>query len=220
MVLLGQSSTVERYTAPAVNYTLKQTATNVEAHEPTLQELAEQIAVEYEISTTTLANLVYSESRWNPQADNGHDRGLVQINRKHWPDITDEQAFDPVFALKFAAERLSEGQEHKWVACNCYLFAMAKIGRLPLMADIQPNTDKPQKGDLVILDYSGVKHLSVIESVGKKIKVIEANFEPCLIAPRQIDWHDPRIVGFWSKQPVVEEKEPETKVLYSKTEYL
>lgn len=38
------------------------------------------------------------------------DRGLSQINENAHPDITDEQAFDPVFAIDYTAKRLQDAR--------------------------------------------------------------------------------------------------------------
>jgi hypothetical protein len=38
------------------------------------------------------------------------DRGLNQINEKAHPDITDDQAFDPVFSLDYTAKRLQDAR--------------------------------------------------------------------------------------------------------------
>lgn len=46
--------------------------------------------------------------------DAGYSRGLVQVHAKYWPDITDEMAYDPEFAIRFLAEKLSTGQGRLW----------------------------------------------------------------------------------------------------------
>jgi peptidoglycan hydrolase-like protein with peptidoglycan-binding domain len=53
------------------------------------------------------------ESAWDPGAVstwykpvNGPDRGLAQINKNSHPDISDAQAFDPLFAIPYAVQRL------------------------------------------------------------------------------------------------------------------
>src|SRR3990167_3915190 len=38
------------------------------------------------------------------------DRGVWQINSCWWPEITDEQAFDPLWSTKWAGERFKEGR--------------------------------------------------------------------------------------------------------------
>lgn len=66
------------------------------------------------------------------------------------------------------------------------------------MSEINPNS--PAKaGAVAISYYNGVKHLSYIKSVsGDVLELLEANFEPCLIAPRTISIDDPHYVGTWA----------------------
>jgi len=169
---------------------------------PTLQEQASEIAIKHGIATTTLHNLIYSESRWDPNADNGYDRGIVQINRASWTEISDEQAFDPIWAMEWAAEKIAQGEAYKWTACNCYSLVKTRI-KLPKMAEIVPNNPYPKVKGVIILQYGFVKHIALIESVKEDgIHVLESNFKPCLVARRVIDFNDPRIVGFWSSPDI------------------
>lgn len=171
------------------------------APEPTLQEVAQEIAREYEISTSTLFNLVHSESRWDPNASSTTgDYGLVQINPKYH-NVTIEQALDPVFALKFAAKRIKSGQEYQWTACNCFSLVKTKIKNLPRMADIYPNS-VPDVGKVAIFYYGSVKHVAYITKItGTGFWVLEANYEPCLIEKRFVSYADRALVGYWSASP-------------------
>jgi hypothetical protein len=164
--------------------------------------MANRIALEYGVPTTTLFNLVEYESKWNPKADNGFDRGLVQINRASWPDITDEQAFDPEFSLRFAAEKIKNDEQHLWVVCNCYLLAEVLTDyKLPRMIDIIPNEIYPKVGGLVILRYTNNKHIVVVTKVTEEgIWIREANFKPCALGSRLLSWQDPHIKGYYSPQ--------------------
>ncbi len=68
------------------------------------------------------------------------------------------------------------------------------------MAAIQPNTEYPTVGGLIILYYNGVKHIAVIVKVtAESIFVKEANFEACNMGKREIARTDPHIDGFWRK---------------------
>lgn len=172
---------------------------HIEIVEESLEEKATRIAEEYGVSTTTLFNLIECESNWNPKADNSKDRGLVQINRAAWPEITDEQAFDPEFSLRFASEKISEGKEYLWTCANCYSYAVTQIGKLPRMADIIPNTPYPRINDLMVFNYSGVKHIAVITKVVEEgIWVKEANYEAGKISTRLVGWNNPAFVGYFS----------------------
>lgn len=66
-----------------------------------------------------MRTVIKCESNFNPNAvgDSGYSRGLVQIHSRYWPEITDEMAFDPEFAITFLAEKLSEGKGRLW---TCY----------------------------------------------------------------------------------------------------
>ncbi len=169
----------------------------------TLQEMSDRIAGEHGVSSVMLRNLVYSESRWNPDAESPTgDCGLVQINTEVNPSgevVPCEQAKDPAYALNFAARYIAEGKAEQWVACNCYLLVQAKIGRLPHMADILPNTT-PHVGAVAILQYGALKHIAIITKIsGTGFTVQEANIKPCLIGAREISWGDAHLVGFWSR---------------------
>lgn len=183
--------------------TLHYTALPVEAspivQEETIEERIDRIALEYKISTTSLANLVDCESKGDPLADNGKDRGLVQINRKHWPDITDAQAFDPEFSLRFAAEKIANGEGYMWTCGNCYSLATVLLGKLPRMSEIIPNSIGPRVNGLVIMSYKGVKHIAVITKVVEEgIWVREAHYEPYKISSRLISFSDSSLVGYYS----------------------
>lgn len=41
-------------------------------------------------------------------------RGAWQITECHWPEITDEQAFNPIWSTSWAAERFQEGRVDIW----------------------------------------------------------------------------------------------------------
>lgn len=169
--------------------------------EESLEEKAIRIAKEYGIDQESLFNLIACESSWNPKADNQEDRGLVQINRLSHPEISDAEAFDPDFAIDYAAKSLSKGKGYMWTCGNCYLYAKLFIKDLPKMADILPNTDYPNVGGLIIFSYAGVKHIAVIEQVLEKgIYIKEANFHSNLIARRLVKWDDERIIGYWRNQ--------------------
>src|SRR3990167_6559213 len=116
----------------------------------TIEQRIDRVATTHNIATSSLYNLVKCESSFVETADNGDDRGLVQINRTYYPEITDEQAFDPEFALNFAAEKISKGEGYKWTCGNCYSLALNELGRIPKMAELIPNTDYPNVGGLIL----------------------------------------------------------------------
>lgn len=165
----------------------------------TLQEKANRIAIQFGISTTTLSNLIYSESRWNPNATSSQgDRGIAQINFISHAEVKDACAFDPECAIRWTAQRIKQGYSDEWVACNCYSYLKTKIKNLPKMDDIVPNS-KPQIGGVAIFYYGhGTKHVSYIKDIGRGILTLqESNFQPCLISPREVSVDNKNLVGFW-----------------------
>lgn len=72
--------------------------------------------------TDYLHRLIFCESRYNQYATNdngkyGKDRGLAQINTKYHPEVSDEQAFNPDFAIKWTIGMINKGEQHQW-ACD------------------------------------------------------------------------------------------------------
>lgn len=70
-----------------------------------------QAAQDNGINPALLAALFYQEGKFNPKAFNpqngSEDRGMAQISKKWHPEVTDAQAYDPNFAIPFAAKKLS-----------------------------------------------------------------------------------------------------------------
>lgn len=77
-----------------------------------LLSLIQRAAREKQINEALLSALLFQESRFNPGALGGNqtsrDRGIAQINSVAYPGVTDEQAYDPSFAVPFAANLLRE----------------------------------------------------------------------------------------------------------------
>ncbi len=165
----------------------------------TIEELIARVAEEYAIPTTTLFNLAYSESRLKPDAigDNGRAVGITQIHLDYWKEVTREQALDPEFNLRWAAEKIKDGKEHLWTACNCYSLVKTKRA-IPRMAEITPNSE-PLIGSVAVFRYSdGVKHIAYVTDVGGgTVTVQEANFTKCKIGTRVIHLNDPFLIGFY-----------------------
>lgn len=86
-----------------------------------LQPIIYNAAQQYGVNPAILASLLFSEhgliadnnKTFNRDPNTGaiipgnYDRGIAQINAKAHPEITDEQAFDPNFAIPWAAKTLS-----------------------------------------------------------------------------------------------------------------
>lgn len=165
-----------------------------------------RIALENKISTTTLANLIASESGWRKDAigDNGCSFGLTQQNICAHPEIKKEEALDPATAIAFAARDIAAGKEAKYTVCNCYSYVSLKVKGLPRMEAIIPN-GSPKIGSVAIFEYKDkrtgmvVKHIAYIEKLSESgFTVSETNFSKCLLDERKIAWTDPRLVGFYN----------------------
>jgi hypothetical protein len=83
-----------------------------------IQKEIETVAVEYGVSAHTMASVINCESQYNTTAlgDGGKSRGLVQIHSGYHA-VSDEDAYNPAFAIRFLAEHLKEGDGHLW---TCY----------------------------------------------------------------------------------------------------
>lgn len=86
----------------------------------TLLEWANISAQRHGVPLNLLYGIVQHESGWNPsiRGDNGQSRGLAQIFQPAWPNISDAQAFNPVFALEWTAQKLRQrfNQYGRWDA--------------------------------------------------------------------------------------------------------
>lgn len=173
----------------------------------TLPMMSDRIAENYGVASSTLRNLVWTESRWDPNAVSPTgDCGLVQINSEVNPSeqyVPCDKAKDPAYALNFAAQYLAAGKSDQWVACNCYLYLKTRIRGLPSMAAIVPN-GPPSVGTVAILEYKDretgalIKHVALIESMdATSFTVAETNWTACLFDRRTIEWGDPHLRGFF-----------------------
>ena len=75
-------------------------------------------ATQYGVSADTMHKVIKCESNYDRYAlgDNGKSRGLVQIH-SDYHDVSDEDAYDPEYAIEFLAKKLKEGKGHLW---TCY----------------------------------------------------------------------------------------------------
>lgn len=79
------------------------------------------VAEEYGVSAEVMKTVVRCESGYKTTAlgDGTKSRGLVQIH-SDFHDVTDEEAYDPKFALRFLAEKLKEGKGDLWTCYRMY----------------------------------------------------------------------------------------------------
>ncbi len=83
------------------------------------------------MSEGVITYIVKNESNFNPRAvgdthltcpmtgEKMKSKGLVQISDCWWPEVGDK-AYDPDFALRFLAEKLSEGKGNLWTTYRNY----------------------------------------------------------------------------------------------------
>ena len=78
----------------------------------------DDVALEYGVSAKVMHTVINCESNYKKTAlgDGGKSRGLAQIH-SGYHDVKDEDAYDPHFAIRFLAEKLSNGQGYLW---SCY----------------------------------------------------------------------------------------------------
>lgn len=77
---------------------------------------ATKMALEARISPATVLSVIGCESSWVPDArgDSGHSRGLVQIFDTYHPHISDEEADDPAFAIRYLVSEIKQGNGNAW----------------------------------------------------------------------------------------------------------
>ena len=69
-------------------------------HEPTIKELIAIYANKYDVSESMMHKVIKCESEYKPKAlgDNGHARGLVQINDIWHPEVSKSDACNRVLS--------------------------------------------------------------------------------------------------------------------------
>jgi soluble lytic murein transglycosylase-like protein len=91
-----------------------------------LLAIAEKASAQYGLPAGLLEGLIHVESGWDPQAvgrnTNGSvDRGIVQINNRAHPEVSDQQAYDPAQAIPWAAAYLRQ----LYQSCGSWTGALA-----------------------------------------------------------------------------------------------
>ncbi len=120
---------------------------------------------------------------------------MAAINLHYHPDVTKEEAFDPDFALRFAAKAIKEGKEDAWTVCNCFQFVKAIVG--PLDRPVTPNST-PRSGSVAIFDYKGTPHYGVVTELKVDgFMIRESNYVHCKTTVRLVKWNDPALKGFF-----------------------
>lgn len=106
---------------------LYESSFKVELAPKTPQDMVIKYAIEYKVDPQIMGKIIECESMWKTDVINSnkweYSVGIAQINLKAHPQITEEQAKDPEFAIKFLASKLAQGRGKMW---TCY--KTSKIG--------------------------------------------------------------------------------------------
>ena len=95
----------------------------LEPYKPSQGHIEELVTHYCPIEQRSVALLIIkAESSFNSRAvgDNGNSFGLVQIHRPSHPHITQEQAFDVHFSVKFLCDNLVAGRGSMWTTYPVY----------------------------------------------------------------------------------------------------
>jgi hypothetical protein len=93
-----------------------------QTEEEVMEQIIRWVAKEEGVDPDLAVRVARCENpRLDPKAvninkDGSRDRGLFQINSKWHPEVTDEQAFDPVFSTRFFCKAVKEGHLDWWNA--------------------------------------------------------------------------------------------------------
>lgn len=97
-----------------------------------------EVSKDFGVSEAMLTYMVLNEAKKTPRGDflpcgdgdthltdlegNPHQsRGILQINKFYHPEVSDEQAYNPSFALEWTASRLRQGYCKEWTTCRAYM---------------------------------------------------------------------------------------------------
>jgi hypothetical protein len=86
----------------------------------TAEDIVRAYAIHYGVSGDALWKTIRCEDpTLDPGAvgDHGLARGVAQIRSDYWPNITNAQAFDPLFSIDFMARQFTKGNASYW---SCY----------------------------------------------------------------------------------------------------
>lgn len=85
----------------------------------TVPELVQHFASQYNVSAEKMLATMKCESSLNiyAEGDNHTSFGISQIHLPAHPEVTKEQAFNPVFASEFMAKEFARGHQRIW---SCY----------------------------------------------------------------------------------------------------
>lgn len=84
-----------------------------------IEALIVEYAGLYKLNYPLFRAVLNCESKLKPDAigDHGTSYGIAQIHLPAWPDISKEQALNPDWAIRWAAQQWSKGNAKAW---TCY----------------------------------------------------------------------------------------------------
>ena len=99
-----------------------------------MQSIAKILTKKYNADSKTVEYIIENESGWNPHATGDMDiicsrtgepvraRGIMQITECYYPEITDKQAYSPIFALDWSIQKIADTQTciSQWTTCRKY----------------------------------------------------------------------------------------------------
>lgn len=78
-------------------------------------EIADSMGIDNKLALAVAeAESSFNEKATNKNTDESIDRGLYQINSKWHPQVSDKEAFDPEFSIKFFCEAVKSGNLSWW----------------------------------------------------------------------------------------------------------
>ena len=116
------------------------------------------------------------------------------------PQVKERTAKELVVDEPAPMEVLEAPEKEYNIDCYCVSYARLFVKDLPRQdaKDFIPNTGL-QDGEIVILDYNGIRHVAVYEITPEGLLVNEANFIPCKSGKRLIKWEELNkyLIGFY-----------------------
>ena len=99
-----------------------------------MKKIAKVLTRKYEVDTELVNYIITNESQWNTKATGDMDiickrtgkpvraRGLLQITECYHPQITDKQAYEPIFSLDWAMKKIANKKTciREWTTCRNY----------------------------------------------------------------------------------------------------
>lgn len=179
----------------------------VQTEKERLQERAYWLAVENDISSRVVFNVINAETggTWDcSKIGKSGEIGCLQIIPKFHPNV-DPTNFEE--SVRYFISEYKEGRDWQWTGCSCVKTLRARGIKLPPYGvdarDFLPNSNLTD-GKVVILKYGKDSHVAEkIKIKNEGLLVFEGNKEPCKMGYRLIPWKEleTTLVGFYNPTP-------------------